>query len=91
MAVSRSDAPRQQYGPSLPELVGPWLGRLGLLPRIGLVLAAVALAAGAVALVTHEQRVVGLLSAFDLLKLVEDHRFAMKNPPTPRKRGSGRQ
>lgn len=33
--------------------------------------------------VTDEQRVVGILSAFDLLQLVEDHRFVMKNPPTP--------
>lgn len=32
--------------------------------------------------VTHEQKVVGMLSSFDLLKLVEDHRFVMKNPPT---------
>ena len=32
--------------------------------------------------VTDEQKVVGILSAFDLLKLVEDHRFVMKNPPT---------
>ena len=36
--------------------------------------------------VTHEQRVVGVLSAFDLLKLVEDHRYVAKNPPTPSKR-----
>lgn len=32
--------------------------------------------------VTDEGRVVGVLSAFDLLVLVEDHRFVMKNPPT---------
>jgi CBS domain-containing protein len=32
--------------------------------------------------VTHEQRVVGILSSFDLVKLVEDHRFVMKNAPT---------
>lgn len=32
--------------------------------------------------VTHEKRVVGMISSFDLLKLVEDHRFVMKNPPT---------
>jgi CBS domain-containing protein len=32
--------------------------------------------------VTHEQRVVGVLSAFDLLDLVAGHRFIMKNPPT---------
>ncbi|MEN8159505.1 MAG: CBS domain-containing protein [Myxococcota bacterium] len=36
--------------------------------------------------VTDEQRVVGVLSAFDLLQLVEDHRFVMKNPPTESKR-----
>lgn len=36
--------------------------------------------------VTHEQKVVGILSAFDLLKLVEGHRFVAKNAPT----GSGR-
>ena len=38
--------------------------------------------------VTNEQKVVGILSAFDLLKLVEDKRFAMKNPPTPKSRGT---
>ena len=32
--------------------------------------------------VTHEKKVVGILSAFDLLKLVEDHRYIEKNPPT---------
>ncbi len=31
--------------------------------------------------VTHEQKVVGVLSAFDLLKLVEGRRFVAKNPP----------
>jgi CBS domain-containing protein len=36
--------------------------------------------------VTHEQRVVGVLSSFDLLKLVEGHRFVAKNPPTESKR-----
>lgn len=42
--------------------------------------------------VTHEQQVVGILSAFDLLKLVEDHRFVPKNAPTGSKRqGSKRQ
>ena len=38
--------------------------------------------------VTHEQRVVGVLSSFDLLKLVEDHRFVEKNPPSESKRRS---
>ena len=37
--------------------------------------------------VTHEQKVVGMLRSFDLLKLVEDHRFTIKNPPTRKKRG----
>lgn len=36
--------------------------------------------------VTHEKKVVGILSSFDLLKLVEDKRFTMKNPPTPKAR-----
>jgi CBS domain-containing protein len=31
--------------------------------------------------VTHEKKVVGILSTFDLLKLVEDHRFVMKSAP----------
>lgn len=33
--------------------------------------------------VTDEQKVVGVLSAFDLLQLVEGHRFVRKNAPTP--------
>jgi len=32
--------------------------------------------------VTHEKKVVGILSSFDLLELVEEHRFVMKNAPT---------
>ena len=32
--------------------------------------------------VTHEKKVVGILSAFDLLKLVEQHRYVAKNAPT---------
>ncbi len=41
--------------------------------------------------VTHEQRVVGMLSAFDLLELIEGHRFVAKNAPTRSKHaGSGR-
>ena len=40
-------------------------------------------------LVTHEQKVVGILSSFDLLRLVEDHRFSMKNASTPTKRKTG--
>jgi len=42
--------------------------------------------------VTHEKKVVGVLSAFDLLKLVEGHRYVAKNPPTQsRRKGSKRQ
>ncbi len=41
--------------------------------------------------VTHEQEVVGVLSSFDLLKLVEQHRFVMKPGPTPSKKGARRQ
>ena len=36
--------------------------------------------------VTHEQKVVGVISAFDLLKLVDEHRFIAKNAPTESKR-----
>lgn len=32
--------------------------------------------------VTHEKKVAGILSTFDLLKLVEGHRYVAKNPPT---------
>jgi predicted transcriptional regulator len=32
--------------------------------------------------VTHEKKVAGILSSFDLLKLVEGHRYVEKNPPT---------
>lgn len=40
--------------------------------------------------VTHEQKVVGILSAFDLLQLVEGHRFVAKNAPTPSSRKGGK-
>jgi predicted transcriptional regulator len=40
--------------------------------------------------VTQEKKVVGVVSAFDLLKLVEDHRFVMKNAPTPSKKHKGK-
>jgi len=36
--------------------------------------------------VTHEKKLAGIISTFDLLKLVEDKRFVMKNPPTPSKK-----
>lgn len=41
-------------------------------------------------LVTHEQQLVGIISSFDLLRLVEDHRFVMKNAPDVSKRGGKR-
>jgi CBS domain-containing protein len=40
--------------------------------------------------VTHEQKVVGMLSSFDLLKLVEQHRFVDKNAPTVKKKKARR-
>ncbi|MDJ0895579.1 MAG: CBS domain-containing protein [Alphaproteobacteria bacterium] len=36
--------------------------------------------------VTHEKRVVGMISSFDLLKLVEGHRFVSKGAPTKSKK-----
>ena len=42
-------------------------------------------------IVTHEKQVVGILSSFDLLKLVEEHRFVMKQSPGQKKRGPKRQ
>ena len=36
--------------------------------------------------VTHEKRVVGMISSFDLLKLVEGQRFATKSAPTESKK-----
>lgn len=33
--------------------------------------------------VTHEHKIVGILSSFDLLQLIEDRRFVAKNAPTP--------
>jgi CBS domain-containing protein len=36
--------------------------------------------------VTHEKQVVGLISSFDLLKLVEGHSFVAKNTPRAPKR-----
>jgi CBS domain-containing protein len=41
-------------------------------------------------IVAEHDRVVGIVSAFDLLALVEEHRFTMKQPPTPSRRSSGR-
>ncbi len=44
---------------------------------------------GTKVVVTEENKVVGLVSSFDLLRLVEDHRFVMKNPPTESKKKGG--
>ena len=40
--------------------------------------------------VTHEKKVVGILSSFDLLELVEEHRFVMKPAPAQSKTKSKR-
>ena len=36
--------------------------------------------------VTHEKEIVGIISSFDLLQLLDSHKFVMKNPPTPSKK-----
>ena len=41
-------------------------------------------------IVSDEKKIVGVLSAHDLLRLVEDHRYVMKNPPTPSKKKGNR-
>ena len=38
--------------------------------------------------VTHEQEIVGVLSSFDLLRLVEDRRFVVKNLPSKPKKST---
>lgn len=35
--------------------------------------------------VTHEKEIVGIISAFDLLELLDENKYVMKNPPTPGK------
>ncbi len=40
--------------------------------------------------VTHEKQVIGIISSFDLLKLVEGHRFVAKGAPAASKRASKR-
>lgn len=40
--------------------------------------------------VTHEKQVVGIISSFDLLRLVEEHRFVAKNAPADPKRKGNR-
>ena len=41
--------------------------------------------------VTHEQKIVGVLSSFDLLRLIEDKRFVSKNLPSKPKKSSWEQ
>jgi signal-transduction protein with cAMP-binding, CBS, and nucleotidyltransferase domain len=41
-------------------------------------------------LVTDEKKVVGVLSSFDLLQLIEERRFVAKGAPTKGKKGGGR-
>ena len=38
--------------------------------------------------VTHEKKIVGVVSSFDLLALIEDHRYVAKNAPTKSKKES---
>jgi hypothetical protein len=40
--------------------------------------------------VTHEKAIVGILSSFDLLKLVEEHRFIAKPGPKEPEKGKKR-
>ena len=41
--------------------------------------------------VTHEQRVVGMITTFDLLELIQGHRWIPKNPPSePQRKKSKR-
>ena len=40
--------------------------------------------------VTHEKQLVGVLSSFDLLAFVEEHRFVSKNAPTESRKSGGR-
>ncbi len=34
-------------------------------------------------IVTHEHQIKGIISAFDLLQLLDEHKYVAKNPPTP--------
>jgi predicted transcriptional regulator len=38
-------------------------------------------------IVTKEKKVIGVISSFDLLQLIEGKKFVMKNSSTPKKRG----
>jgi IMP dehydrogenase len=41
-------------------------------------------------MVTRDKELVGIISSFDLLKLVEGRRFEMKNQATPKSKGKGK-
>ena len=41
-------------------------------------------------IVTDNKKLIGIISSFDLLKLVEGRRFEMKNPSTPSSKGKGK-
>ena len=41
-------------------------------------------------LAVEDHVVVGMVSSFDLLRLVEEHRYVAKNAPTPPKKGAAR-
>jgi CBS domain-containing protein len=41
-------------------------------------------------MVVRDKQVTGMLSTFDLLRLVEDHRYVAKNPPTASRQPTGR-
>ena len=41
-------------------------------------------------IVTDNKQLIGIISSFDLLKLVEGRRFEEKNPSTPKTRGKGK-
>ena len=43
-----------------------------------------------IGIVTEDKKVVGMVSSFDLLRLVEDHRFTMKQGPTPSRKANKR-
>jgi len=40
--------------------------------------------------VTRDKKVIGIISSFDMLKLIEGHRYEMKNPATPKNKGKGK-
>ena len=40
--------------------------------------------------VTHEGAIVGIISSFDLLQLIDEHRFKMMNPPASKSRAEGK-